>query len=193
MATRLNKDMIADIIAKAIKATTIEKEIDQVKSDLRTRVYDHVKANTPPALLNLVKQYPREWFIWATFVNTSNRDDECRANPLWHFKSATHSCYNPNIDFEPLPSATGLTYFSMSSSVYEDLGERAAEIIARRDELQQSLRAYLSSHRTVEAALKDMPELEPFMPKGTAPTGALVAANNVAVLLAKSGYPPGNS
>lgn len=190
MATRLNKDMIADIIAKAIKATTIEKEIEAVKAELRTRIYDHVKSQTPPKLLELAKQHPREWFVWTTFVNTSNSERECEANPLWHFKSENHGYYNPNIDFEPLPSPGGLTYTSVASSNYADLGEKAKEIMERKAELEQSLRAYLMSHRTVEAALKDMPELEPFMPKGSAPAGALVVASNVAVLLAKSGYPP---
>lgn len=193
MATRLNKTMIADIIAKAIKATTIEKEIDEVKNELRMRVHAYVKANTPPKLLELAKQHPREWFVWATFVSTGYDEQDRHTNPLWHFKSTENEYYNPNIDFEPVPSSDGATYVRLPLSIYKDLGQRAKEIVERRAELQDNLRAYLLSRRTIEAAVKDMPELEPFVPKGTANTGgALVAASNVAALLAKSGYPPGN-
>lgn len=193
MATRLNKTMIADIIAKAIKATTIEKEIDEVKNELHTRVHAYVKANTPPKLLELAKQHPREWFNWVSYVYTRLTQDACRANPLWHFRGGDkHN--NPDIHFDPLPYASGTGAAECPPSIYEDLGLKAEEIMARKAELQDNLRAYLLSRRTIESALKDMPELEPFVPKGTGNTGgALVAASNVAALLAKSGYPPSNT
>lgn len=191
MAIRLNKDMIADIIDKAIRATSIPSEIEAVKKELQERVHSYIKSKTPPALLELAAQHPREWFHWASTLYTSWNQKACMANPLWHF-SQRNDYSNPSIPIEPVPNAGN--YPECPYSIYKDLGDKAKEIMARKTELEESLRVFLISRRTVEAALKDMPELEPFVPKGTASSGgALVAASNVAALLTKSGFPQGKA
>lgn len=182
MKTRLNKTMIDEIIKRVIKDTTIPAEIKALEKELYDRATACARQLVPPVLLELTKQYPREWFNWASQIlvpGGSHRRHPLEPLGVYAFK---------NVDIESTPTVNGGRCAAVPMETFDDIRARAETIAQRRLEITNELRLYLLSRRTVEAAVRDMPELEKHMPVKSSTPGALVAASNVMSKLTASGF-----
>ena len=184
MATRLNKDMIEQIVAAVIKDTTIPNEITMFKAELYNEATRRARELVPPALMELTKKYPREWFHWDCCIYIAGND--VVSNPMHYIDDGSWRA--ANLEIEPTPSTCESGSVRIDDmSWLAPFEARARELGERRSKIKDELRAYLKSRSTVESAVRDMPELEPFVTVKVA-KNALVAPSNVLASLTASGF-----
>lgn len=182
MATNLNKTNRAEIIESVIRATDLGKQRTEILEAARAVARTTIK-NWLPAEFNAAVEatgHP-EWF------------------PQWTCMWAGVETH-PNgvlnggdfIQLDPLPvMASDVNAYAIRPAVVDALApltQQAKTLVENEKKIRTDLMAYLLSCKTVEAAVKGMPELRPHVPAAAKPAFALVAPSNVLTDLMAVGF-----
>lgn len=167
MATRLNQTMRDEIVASVLKATDIPKQRTALLAEARDVAGAAARAQLPPGWDKVVAAAAhKEWFNHQTSIYCGYHD---------HVFSVLNQ--SPYISFESFPAPQHGSFSLDVTPVLkalQRLTDRARMLVDKETELTEQLRGYLLSCRTVEAAVKGMPELAAHVPASVSTGTALV-------------------
>ncbi len=164
MTTRLNKTLIEEIVASVIAATTFKQQRDALEKRIRAHASALLTRDAPPGLVDLSKTVPREWLYWVDNVWMSRHDWNPSLILAKAFEPAPY-CVGARIAVEPAVPTTAERNEKLREADFAALTAEATALAEAYLRTKSQLHAVLNSVRTVEAALKRMPELEPHIPK----------------------------
>ena len=183
MSTRLNKVMVEEIISSVIAATTFNQQRDALEKEARAHASAMLCRDAPPGLVDLSKTVPRDWLQWVDSVWMGGADWNPSAILSKAFETTMHYGGH-HLKVEPAAPTTLHRRDELHEEDFADLTRRATELADAYTAVLRQLRAVLNSSRTVEAALKRMPELAPHVPKVSRPYPLATTSNLLAELMA---------
>ena len=187
-STRLNRDLISEIVTNVLNSTNLPAEREQITADTKKRVHYILLAKLPVEFRAIVEGNPREWFSWQDQVYAG----KAAYNPISVMNSVFgaeryRDAYLPVEPSIPVPGCGSVGMSAKDDLV--DLIERANEWVEKRAAAERELRGFLFSCRTVEQAVERMPELKPHVPPAAVKTNyPIVAASNALVSLTALGF-----
>lgn len=191
MATRLNKTLIEEIVASVIAATTFKAQRGALEKRIRAHASATLTRDAPPGLVDLSKTVPREWLHWVDSVWMGGR--------AWNPSRVLEKAFEPapyyggaRIAVEPAVPTTAERNDELHEADFAALTAEATALAEAYQRTVSQLRAVLNSSRTIEAALKRMPELGPHIPK-VAKSYPLATTSNLLADLMAHGFTPTTS
>lgn len=186
MSTRLTKALREEIAARIYKASDLPGRLEALVTLAKTTVVEMAKASRPPEFVELLKTQPHGWFpsINHMYVGSGmQRADGSRINLSC---ARIGDLYANNIKFDdsiPYPADLRCSPPYVAAA-YEWLHDVYAPMYGAWEDdkakLTRDTNGLLNSYRTVEALLKDVPELEKLMPRPASGITALtVPVSNV--------------
>ena len=164
MATRLNKTMIDEIVASVLASTTFQERRAALEKRVRAHACAMLERDAPPGLVALSKTVPREWLYWVDNVWMGGHDWNPSLILAKVFESLPYH-REARIAVEPAVPTTAERNAELHEVDFVELTAEATALAEAYLRTKNQLHAVLNSVRTVEAALKRMPELEPHIPK----------------------------
>lgn len=183
MTTRLNKALIEEIVASVIAATTFKAQRDALEKRIRAHASAMLTRDAPPGLVDLSKAVPREWLYWVDGVWMGGHD--------WNPSLILAKVFEPvpyyggaRITVEPAVPTTAERNAELHAADFAALTAEATALAETYQRTVGQLRAVLNGSRTVEAALRRMPELRPHIPTVTKSYPLATTSNLLADLMA---------
>ena len=165
--TRLTKQLRSEIADAIYEASKLPAEMEEMIKGAKTKAKECVMDSWPVGFEHAIRTFPKEWFgvVASVYASYAQGPDGNKV----YLRNFDLDELQKRVYFDdpiPFPISGGGDYAKAYAQwLYDDCRPRYQDWIKRYNELFTVANGVLNSYRTVEKLLKDVPEMEQFIPK----------------------------
>ena len=165
--TRLTKQLRSEIADAIYEASKLPAEMEEMIKEAKTKAKECVMDSWPVGFEHAIRTFPKEWFgvVSSVYASYAQGPDGNKV----YLRNFDLDELQKRVYFDdpiPFPISGGGDYAKAYAQwLYDDCCPRYQDWTGRRCKLYAAANGVLNSYRTVEKLLKDVPEMEQFIPK----------------------------